>query len=149
MSRPDEYVTVALTPGRDAHAKRYAEAQAARHPEDNGDFTPYGGIPRDDRLYQSAAARQALAQLLGRTTLPHGLKSQWSRLSAAAAHLKVPLDTDPNGRWVLVIGRAPSFQIVGGIFAREASGLGALREDVPRPAWFVKPADLHALKVSA
>lgn len=151
MSNPAEYVEITLTPDREARAKRDAEAQAARFPEDRGDFAPYGGIPRDDRLYQAAAAKQAVAQLLGRPTLPIGVKSQWSRLSAASAHLKVPPDAAPNVRWLLVIDRAPTFRIVGGIFAREACDLGELRDgdDVPRAAWFVRPAELHPLRVSA
>ncbi len=146
MSRPDEYVVVTLESDRVDRAKAHAVAQATRHPEDRGDFTTYGGVPRLKRLEQAQMAREAVAQHFGRKTLPRKVKPQWDPHAPEAAFLKVPHDAKPDVQWVLVTGWEPTFTLIGGATPPEAPELGQWRNNVPRPAWYIPPDRLHPLK---
>lgn len=148
MSRPDEWITVELTPERAELAKRRAVEQLEKYPADRGNFTTYTGIPREVRIECSQMAQEAIAQHLGLTSIPADVKPQWAPQSPEDAYLKIPPNdcaTRPDMRWVLVTGRGSTFTLLGGIRAREATTLGRWRDTkVARAAYYVEPSRLHA-----
>jgi hypothetical protein len=146
MSATAEWVVVQLAPGRIERAKRRAAEQLARWPEDRGDFRVYGGVPRALRLERARMATEAVAQHLGRRSVPARMKVQWTPRRPENASLKitrVDSETRPDVRWVLVTGREPTFTLIGWARAHEASALGEWRENELRPAYFIEPSRLH------